>query len=612
MALREDLLTPIPGLNPSGEDLRYNSQDPIHDKIKEARREDEDLPAGVWARERKIADYPLAARLATEAITKKSKDLQLAAWLAEAWLKTQGFPGLVDGLDLCHGLVNNFWDTVYPMAEDGDLELRAAPLEWLGSALDVPVRSVPLVQEGYGWIKYSESRRVGYEDQAKTDIERKARQQRIDEGKLPPEEFDKAIAATPKSFYKQAQTDLDASIAALQRLDQLCRERFREAYPSFTKLRKALEEVRHDVHLLLEKKLETDPDPVEEPNAEFAAGMAGGAAIDEAPAGVNTRPAGTILLSVHNSSEPPDRRQAIANIAAAAELLRQREPYSPAPYLLLRALRWGELRAGAALSDPTLLEAPPTELRQHIKRLALNREWKKVLEAAENAMALPCSRAWLDLQRFAVAACQALGPEYEPIATAIRSELKALLSDLPQLLDANLLDDTPAANAETRAWLRQCIEDSQPAAPRTESAGLISHSGSSSSPAVGWPGKAADSYSLAQEALKAGQPEKALEMMRREIGQSRSGRSRFLRTLQLAELCIAAGKLPIAQPLLDDLWTAIETHKMEAWEDPEWMAAVLSTLMASSQKIQGDAKLKQQVFERICRLDPVRALASSG
>ncbi len=40
MPLREDILNPIPGDNPSGKDLRYA---PIYDKIKEARREDDDL-----------------------------------------------------------------------------------------------------------------------------------------------------------------------------------------------------------------------------------------------------------------------------------------------------------------------------------------------------------------------------------------------------------------------------------------------------------------------------------------------------------------------------------------------------------------------------------------
>ena len=111
------------------------------------------------------------------------------------------------------------------------------------------------------------------------------------------------------------------------------------------------------------------------------------------------------------SSEPPERKKAIAGVALAAAYIRQQDPFSPAPYLMLRGLRWGELRAAAELSDPSLLEAPPTELRQHIKHLALNGKWEDLLEAAEGAMTLPCGRAWLDLQRFVVEGCEALGKE---------------------------------------------------------------------------------------------------------------------------------------------------------------------------------------------------------
>ena len=153
-------------------------------------------------------------------------------------------------------------------------------------------------------------------------------------------------------------------------------------------------------------------------------------------------------------AEPADRRQAVAGVVAAAAFLRKREPLSPAPYLLLRGLRWGELRSASRLADSPLLEAPPTELRQQVKRLAIAKKWAELLEAGEQAMALPGSRAWLDLQRLSVAACTALGKEYQPIATAIQSELRALLNDLPELLDATLLDDTPAANPETKAWLQ--------------------------------------------------------------------------------------------------------------------------------------------------------------
>ena len=231
-------------------------------------------------------------------------------------------------------------------------------------------------------------------------------------------------------------------------------------------------------------------------------------------------------------------------------------------------------------------------------------------------MSLPCSRAWLDLQRHVVEACIALGADYEPIAAAIRLELKVLLHDVPELLDATMLDDTPAANAETRAWLLQLVrpaskpprppEGEAPADAAVESAA----SQPDSAPEPSWPSKSADSYALATEALKAGQAEKAFSIMQEEIARQTSGRGRFRRKLQLVELCAAAGKDAIAQPLLEDLAAAIENHKLDEWEDRQMIAGALITLMNLSRRIQDDASEKQKLFERICRLDPVRALSA--
>src|SRR5215469_3508526 len=121
MPFPDDLLNPIEGPNPSGVSLRY---DPLYIKITEARREENQPPPGMTERDRKIADNPLVIKLATDALTSKTKDLQLAAWLTEALLKQKGFGGLNDGLIFCEGLIERFWDTVYPELEDGDAELR--------------------------------------------------------------------------------------------------------------------------------------------------------------------------------------------------------------------------------------------------------------------------------------------------------------------------------------------------------------------------------------------------------------------------------------------------------------------------------------------------------
>src|SRR6266478_4648235 len=193
MPLREDLLTPIAGDNPSGADLRYDNKLLLYDKIRELRRQDDDLNQGDWHHERKVGDYSGVIRMTQEALATRTKDLQLAAWLTDALLRTEGFSGLHQGLTFCHALIGTFWETLYPPIEDGDLDLRTGPLEWLGTATDIPLKSAPLVKAGYDWFKYKESRAVGYEEQVKNDKERKVREEKIAEGKLAPEAFDKAF-----------------------------------------------------------------------------------------------------------------------------------------------------------------------------------------------------------------------------------------------------------------------------------------------------------------------------------------------------------------------------------------------------------------------------------
>ena len=322
--------------------------------------------------------------------------------------------------------------------------------------------------------------------------------------------------------------------------------------------------------------------------------------------------------------EPAERREAIKAVARAAAALRKLDPFSPAPYLMMRGLRWGELRAALSKQDMTLLEGPPTELRQHIKRLAIEGKWSELLEAAENCMSLPCSRGWLDLQKFAVDACAGLGSDYSGIAIAIRSELKTLVRDVPQALEVSLLDDTPAANSETRAWLRELVaETPSPArgrgepSPRTARPHRTAHP-PAEAPVVenhsapGWHRKFADSYDLASEALKAGQTEKAIDTMMHEVERQLTGRGQFFRKLQLAEICIAAGKTEVAQPIIEDLAASIETNHLETWENPKTIAKALVMIMKNSQRVQADDAEKQRLFQKVVRLDPVQAITYLG
>src|ERR1035437_4140106 len=279
MPLRNDLLNPIAGENPSGQNLRYA---PLYDKIKEARREEDDAAQGDWKYERKMADWPAVIKTAGETLATKTKDLQLAAWLTEVCLKKEGVAGLREGLDLMKGLVETFWDTLYPEVEDGDLEMRSAPLEWVGSRLDKAVRDSRLTRTGFSWYEYKASRKVPTEEEAGQDSNKAAaREAAVAEGKSPPEEFDKAMDASPKAYYVQLAADFEGALESLQALDAVCTEKFQDVAPSMSGLKQTLEEVQQAVRIFLVKKREKEPDePVAgaepEPGAEEAGPEPGG------------------------------------------------------------------------------------------------------------------------------------------------------------------------------------------------------------------------------------------------------------------------------------------------------------------------------------------------
>ena len=60
------------------------------------------------------------------ALLGRSKDLRVASVLVRALVRTEGYAGLLPGLQLVHGLLDRYWDCVYPTldVEDGNSPTR--------------------------------------------------------------------------------------------------------------------------------------------------------------------------------------------------------------------------------------------------------------------------------------------------------------------------------------------------------------------------------------------------------------------------------------------------------------------------------------------------------
>ena len=253
---------------------------------------------------------------------------------------------------------------------------------------------------------------------------------------------------------------------------------------------------------------------------------------------------------------------------AVAAYLRAQDEFTPAPYLMTSGFRWGELRAKGDSIDPRMLAAPPSEVRQKLKSLALDGSWKQVLKEAQAVAALEYGRGWLDVHRYIARACSSIGAQGEPIRLAVVSGVRGLLAYYPTLPGMTLMDDTATANAETIAWLKEEVlaASEYPAPVFNETA-----------PPLGGP-QVADVFDMAQQAAKHGRPQEGIEILMREMGRERTGRGRFLRQSQLAQICVGSGHQDIAFPILQDIAAEIEKRKLDEWEAPELVAQAFSML----------------------------------
>jgi type VI secretion system protein ImpA len=329
----EAVLKPISSDKPAGNEVRDTKSYLI---LKEARREEEALSQGDWKRDLKVADWPKVIQTATKILSTEGKDLQVVCWLIEGLAKRHGFPGLRDGFKVLRGLHEQFWETFYPLVEEGDLEFRTGRLEALNKVLPTAIRSIGLTHPPggavYGYWQYKESQDVeNIRRGAASDGEKKRQlEEMLQEGKLEGEKFEKAVAATPLTHCSALLESTSQSWEEFGLLDKLLDEKYGEHAASLRQIKEAIAECRGLMDSIVKKKGGVGLPP--------EAGQS--SAEQEANAEVAT-PNGD--SGFQSTVDPRDRMEALRQLARVAEFFRKTEPHSPVSYLVQRAARWGEM-----------------------------------------------------------------------------------------------------------------------------------------------------------------------------------------------------------------------------------------------------------------------------
>ncbi len=362
----EALLAPIAGDAPAGSDLREDfSPQSIYYRLRDARAE-------ARAAERQAdanpdAEFPLPAQwrvvrdLAVEALGTRSKDLEVAAWLTESLVRSDGPRGLAAGAHLIAGLAEAFWDSnLYPVPDEDGIATLVAPVTGLNGeggdgTLAQPLRKLALFRRPDGgalaYWQFEQS------EQLQT-MEAGRAKQRVDAGVLPLETVESEARAAGQAHFAALRRALVSARQEWLAMGEALDAKAGADGPPTSAVRKLLDDLLGAV-----TKFAPAGDD-EDAAAEEEAAMDGAAETGAPVAGVARTAAGSAA----------NREDMLKDLARIAEYFRKTEPQSPLAYTLDEAIRRGrmtwpellaEVVADTSVRDSILMQLgirpPPAE-----------------------------------------------------------------------------------------------------------------------------------------------------------------------------------------------------------------------------------------------------------
>jgi len=244
------------------------------------------------------------------ALLLRTKDLRVAVYLTRALSRTEGVPGLAAGLGLIHGLLERYWDRLYPLLEADNSD---DPTERLNAV--APLADPETLIKDLRAINLVNSREHG---------QLQARDVEIALGRMAP-------TLTPGMSPPKGLAQIHAQIAAAFATDQTVPAALRQARESTLAIEAAiLDRVGADRAIELKPLAQSLENLLEV--CEAALGAPSGTARQ-----TEGQATGAIRIGV--SREISSREEAVHVLELVCAYLERHEPSNPAPLFIRRAQR---------------------------------------------------------------------------------------------------------------------------------------------------------------------------------------------------------------------------------------------------------------------------------
>ncbi len=344
------LLDAIPGDVPMGVDIRedFSAQSP-YNRLRDARSDARDAekmidngdpnvndPAPMWRTVREIG---------FKTLMETTKDLEVAAWVTEACVRSHGLAGLHAGAMLVKGLVDRYWDGLFPLPDEFGMETRVAPITGLngregGGSLIQPLYKLLLFNRPDGtpvtFYTYQSSEQL-------PALPAERRDARIKAGAIPWEDMENQARTAGAVALGRLRDEATAALQSWEAMAETLDEKASDDPPSTSHVRDLLRLIQTvAIRYAGAPEAAVEETAVEPPAISNVPG--------ESP--------GAVAVSPRTLS----RDEALKSLENIATFFRRTEPASPLSYTLEDAIR------RARLTWPELLQevVPDANVREAI------------------------------------------------------------------------------------------------------------------------------------------------------------------------------------------------------------------------------------------------------
>ena len=307
------------------------------------------------------------------------------------------------------------------------------------------------------------------------------------------------------------------------------------------------------------------------------------------------------------ATEVSSTRELLDRARQMAQFLREQPQGYLAAYRLMRCVRWDTLTEVPPheVSGKTRLVAPRAELRAHLKRLMLQKQWPELLDRVEAAFAEGANHFWLDLQYYAFTAQEQAGGEYARVRDLVATDCALMLERLPGLDRLAFSDGSLFADDATLEWIARyaTVRDVE----RGETVAPVSVQSANTD----WAETEAQAADMAvQQGLDG-----ALAWLQQLPAQD-GERDRFVRQLVMARVAERVERPDTALHLLSTLDVAAQRFQLAVWEPSlafETKHHLLRLLKIRANRKDADKPALTQRIEmlmgELTAIDPARAVA---